>query len=58
MSDETLWVRLDSGHPDATVTKIIVTGTVAEHHTTYEGVDELAAYFHWYLVLHLREFPA
>ena len=58
MFDKTLWVKLDKGHSDATVTKAIVTGTAAEYPTTFDGGSELAVYFHWHLSLHLREFPA
>jgi len=58
MSDQTLWVKLESGHSDATVTKILVTGTATEYPTTFDGAGGLAVYFHWQLFLHLREFPA
>jgi len=57
MSDKTLWVKLDRGHSDAAVTKVVVTGTVAEYPTTFDGGNELAVYFHWHFVLNLREFP-
>jgi len=57
MSDKTLWLKLNRGHSDATLAKIVVTGTVAEYSTTFDGGDELAVYFHWHFILHLREFP-
>jgi hypothetical protein len=57
MCDKNLWAILDKGHPDATVTKIVVIGTVAEYSTACDGGSELAVYFHWQLFLPLREFP-
>jgi len=58
MPDKTLWVKLGKGHPSATVTKILVTGTVAEYPPeSNAGGSELAMYFHWQFYLHLREFP-
>jgi len=60
MSDKTVWVRLDKGHPDATVTKILVTGTVAEYSAASSDASggEPAVYFHWQFHLHLQGFPA
>lgn len=58
MSNETLWVKLDKAHPDATVTKILVTGTVADYPAASDaGGTELPQYFHWQFYLCLREFP-
>ena len=53
-------MRLDKSHPDATTTKILVTGTVAEYPAASSdaGGGEPTVYFYWQFHLHLREFPA
>ena len=57
MPDETLWVKMDKDHLGATVTKILVAGTVAEYPTAPDGGSEPAMYFHWQFYAYLQEFP-
>jgi hypothetical protein len=51
-------VELDKGHPGATVTKILVAGTVAEYPTVPDGGSEPALAFHWQFYASFEGFPA
>ena len=57
VSAETLWMKLDKCLSGATVTKILVAGTVAEYPTASDGGSKPAMYFHWQFYAYLQEFP-
>jgi hypothetical protein len=59
MSGRSLWVRPDKGHPDATVAKILITGTVAGYPAVSPDANGNgpAVYFHWQPYFQLRGFP-
>lgn len=50
-------MKLDRGHPCATVTRILITGTVAEYPTASDDGNEPPLYFHWEFYAYLQEFP-